>query len=405
MGGCLVGKMRLLSLNLLLLPAYGAVGWLGRTVPLPIDMALPMIWLPAVFALLILCFGGLHLLPGILAGTGLTLYLLQAGPGLVLAALMGVGVAALLARMMTNLRRVMQGERDARRQAEEALARLRGTQEELIQAEKMASLGRLVAGIAHEVATPVGTALSASTRLMQETRGIQEGLAKATLRREQMQDYIEATALAARILQSNMERAARLIESFKHVAVDRTRQDRRRFDLVGYIDEVLISLRPQTRKSPHKIGLTGASRLQVDLYPDAVAQVVTNLLVNAITHAFPDGRSGEIVISLGQDSEGWVELRVADNGVGITPEAMPHIFEPFFTTKRVQGGSGLGLYLAYCQVTQRLGGSLTVSRSAEGGALFLARFPSQSPEYQPPPLPAGERVAVPINLAEKRLSA
>ncbi|WP_160106216.1 MULTISPECIES: sensor histidine kinase [unclassified Azospirillum] len=400
-----MGKLRLLLLNLLLLPAYGAVGWLGGTVSLPADLALPAIWLPAGFALLILWFGGRQLLPGVLAGTGLTLYLMQAGPGLILAALTGVGVAALLARTMTNLRRVMQGEREARRQAEEALARLRGTQDELIQAEKMASLGRLVAGIAHEVATPVGTALAASTRLVQETRGIQDGLAKATLRREQMQDYIEATALAARILQSNMERAARLIESFKHVAVDRTRQDRRRFDLVGYIEEVLISLRPQTRKTPHKISLTGASRLPVDLYPDAVAQLVTNLLVNAITHAFPGGQAGEIVISLGQDAEGWVELRVSDNGVGIAPDAMPHIFEPFFTTRRTQGGSGLGLYLAYCQVTQRLGGSLTVSPMPTGGALFLARFPSRSPEYQTPPVPAAESAPAPINLAEKRLSA
>ncbi|MQP64172.1 hypothetical protein GE253_02330 [Niveispirillum sp. SYP-B3756] len=398
-------KLRLLSLNLLLLLAYGAMGWLGRTVSPPAELALLMIWLPTGFALLILRYGGLRLLPGILAGTGLMLSLLHAGPGLALTALMGVGLSVLLVRMMATLRQVMQGEREARRQVEEALACLRGTQDELIQAEKMASLGRLVAGIAHEVATPVGNALSVSSRLVQETRRIQEELTKATLRREHMQDYIEATALVARILQSNMERAARLIESFKHVAVDRTRQDRRRFDLVSYIEEVMISLRPQTRKAPHKISLTGATQLTVDLYPDAVAQLVTNLLVNSITHAFPEGRSGEIVISLGQDNEGWVELRVADNGLGIQPEAIPHIFEPFFTTRRAQGGSGLGLYLAYCQVTQRLGGSLTVSRPAEGGTLFLARFPSQSPDYQPLPVPAAETVSVPVNLVEKRLSA
>lgn len=398
----MVGKLRLLSLNLLLLLTYGAIGWLGRAAPLPADMAPPLIWLPAGFAMVVLWRGGLRLLPGLLLGTGLTLYLCQASFVFSLAVFVGLGVAALLARMMENLRRVMQGEREARRQAEQALARLRGTQDELIQAEKMASLGRLVAGIAHEVATPVGTALAASTRLAQETRGIQEGLATNSLRRDQMQDYIEATALAARILQSNMERAARLIESFKHVAVDRTRQDRRRFDLVGYIEEVLISLRPQTRKTPHQISLTGLSRLPVDIYPDAVAQLVTNLVVNAVTHGFPDGRPGRIEIAAGLDGEGWVELRVTDNGIGIPADALPHIFEPFFTTRRSQGGSGLGLYLAYCQVVQRLGGSLTVNQPAGGGTQFLARFPSRSPEYHPvePVEPAS-----PINLEEKRLSA
>jgi signal transduction histidine kinase len=402
----MVGKLRLLSLNLLLLLAYGAVGWLGRAVPLPTDMAPPLIWLPAGFAMVVLWRGGLRLLPGLLLGTGFALYLLQAPVALSLASLVGVGVAALLARMMVNLRRVMQGEREARHHAELALARLRETQDELIQAEKMASLGRLVAGIAHEVATPVGTALAASTRLAQETRGIQEGLATNSLRREQVQDYIEATALAARILQSNMERAARLIESFKHVAVDRTRQDRRHFDLVGYIDEVLISLRPQTRKSPHRISLTGLSRLPVDIYPDAVAQLLTNLVVNAITHGFPDGRSGQIEIAIGLDAEGWVELRVTDNGIGIAVEMQPHIFEPFFTTKRSHGGSGLGLYLAYCQVVQRLGGSLSVSRPPEGGTQFLARFPSRSPEYHPAePPPCAVDPSSPISLEEKRLSA
>jgi len=402
----MLGKLRLLSLNLLLLLVYGVVGWLGRAAPLPTDMAIPLIWLPAGFAMAVLWRGGLRLLPGLLLGTGLALYLMHASYALSLAALLGVGVAALLARMMENLRRVMQGEREARHQAELALARLRGTQDELIQAEKMASLGRLVAGIAHEVATPVGTALAASTRLAQETRGIQEGLATNSLRRDQMQDYIEATALAARILQSNMERAARLIESFKHVAVDRTRQDRRRFDLVGYIEEVLISLRPQTRKAPHQISLSGLSRLPVDLYPDAVAQLVTNLVVNAITHGFPDGRSGRIDIVTGLDGDGWVELRVTDNGIGIPVDALPHIFEPFFTTKRSHGGSGLGLYLSYCQVTQRLGGSLSVSRPVEGGTQFLARFPSRSPEYHPVELPpSAVEPSSPISLAEKRLSA
>jgi signal transduction histidine kinase len=324
-----------------------------------------------------------------------------------LAALAILAVAGLIvATVMASLRRSVLAERDARHQAENALARLRQTQDELVQSEKMASLGRLVAGIAHEIATPVGTALSAATRLAGETRGIEQALATATLRREQMNDYIDSTSLAARILQSNMERAARLIESFKHVAVDRTRQDRRRFDLAGYLEEVVISLRPQTRRTPHAIALTGATRLPVDTYPDAVAQLVTNLLVNAVTHAFPDGQPGRVELDLRADDQDWVELRISDNGRGIDADLLDRVFEPFFTTRRDRGGSGLGLYLAYSQVVQKLGGSLSVTSAAGRGTCFLARFPAVAP-----PLPAGEGQATqppppaPIDLAAKRRSA
>ncbi|MFV3127722.1 ATP-binding protein [Niveispirillum sp. KHB5.9] len=322
-----------------------------------------------------------------------------------LAALSILAVAGLaLATVMATLRRVMLAEREARHQAEQALTRLCQTQDNLVQAEKMASLGRLVAGIAHEVATPVGTALAASTRLANDTRGIEQALSGGTLRREQMNEYIDATSLAARILQSNMERAARLIESFKHVAVDRTRQDRRRFDLAGYLEEVVISLRPQTRKTPHAIALTGATRLPVDTYPDAVAQLVTNLLVNAVTHAFPDGRQGRVEVDLRADAGGWVELRIQDDGCGIDREQLDRVFEPFFTTRRERGGSGLGLYLAYNQVSQKLGGTLTVESAAGRGTCFLARFPAEAP----PATETGEPVttsAAPIDLATKRRSA
>lgn len=323
-----------------------------------------------------------------------------------LAALSILAVAGLaIATVMATLRRVMLAEREARNQAEQALTRLCQTQDHLVQAEKMASLGRLVAGIAHEVNTPVGTALAAATRLANDTRGIEQALATGTLRREQMNEYIDATSLAARILQSNMERAARLIESFKHVAVDRTRQDRRRFDLAGYLEEVVISLRPQTRKTAHAIALTGATRLPVDTYPDAVAQLVTNLLVNAVTHAFTDGRTGRVELDLRADPAGWVELRVRDDGKGMSREQLDRVFEPFFTTGREKGGSGLGLYLAYSQVSQKLGGTLTVESSTPNrGTCFLARFPAVAPplsetgDIRPDP-PA------PIDLAAKRRSA
>lgn len=417
------GARRLLALRwreaVLLLLAGALLLW-GLSLP-------QAIWLREVGRLVLFCLiVGAALRLGLLGSTLYTLVIaagltgmtaldmgLFAGPSYqsrfatLLTALAILSVAGLIvATVMASLRRSVQAERDARRQAEQALARLRQTQDDLVQAEKMASLGRLVAGIAHEIATPVGTALSAATRLASETRGIEQALATATLRREQMNDYIDSTSLAARILQSNMERAARLIESFKHVAVDRTRQDRRRFDLAGYLEEVVISLRPQTRKTPHAIALTGATRLSVDTYPDAVAQLVTNLLVNAVTHAFPDGQPGRVEVDLRADDQDWVELRIRDNGRGIDTDLLDRVFEPFFTTQRDRGGSGLGLYLAYTQVVQKLGGSLSVSSEPGRGTCFLARFPACAPplpvvdgQEEPAPPPA------PIDLAAKRRSA
>jgi signal transduction histidine kinase len=185
----------------------------------------------------------------------------------------------------------------------------------------------------------------------------------------------------------------------------RTRQDRRRFDLAGYLEEVVISLRPQTRKTPHAIALTGATRLPVDTYPDAVAQLVTNLLVNAVTHAFPDGQAGRIELDLRADDADWIELRVRDDGKGMAREQLDRVFEPFFTTGRERGGSGLGLYLAYTQVSQKLGGTLTVEASGPNrGTCFVARFPATAP----PPADTGDirpTPPEPIDLAAKRKSA
>ncbi|QJE74073.1 hypothetical protein HHL28_14105 [Aerophototrophica crusticola] len=305
----------------------------------------------------------------------------QASFAMLHAALFALSTTGLaLGTVVAGQRRAAAAERLAREQAERALARLRATQDGLVRAEKMASLGRLVAGITHEVATPIGSALAAATRLGEETGHMATALATGTLRRDQTKDYLDATAQAARILQANMERAARLVESFKHVAVDRARQDRRRVELRGHVEEVVISLRPQIRKTPHLVLVEGAFRLEVDIFPDAVAQLVSNLVGNALRHAFPDGRSGTITVTVDSRPDGWVELRVSDDGQGIPPALRDRVFEPFFTTQRDDGGSGLGLYMAYTQVAGRLGGTLALERTGPDGTTFLACFPPESPD-------------------------
>lgn len=269
--------------------------------------------------------------------------------------------------------------RQARDRAQQALADLRATQHSLIQAEKMASLGQMVAGVAHEINTPVGIALTAASHLLGETRSLERALASNQLRKADLEEYTQATLDAAALLQSNMQRAAALIQSFKQVSVDRSNDQRRPFDLRAYVDEVMLSLGPRLKRTPHKVVLQGEASLPVDTYPGAIAQLLTNLVINALLHAFDDGRTGTMTIELARFPDGLVELRFSDDGKGIPPHYLNRVFEPFFTTKRGSGGSGLGMHICFNLVTRTLGGALMVE-SAEGhGTTFIARFPARAP--------------------------
>jgi C4-dicarboxylate-specific signal transduction histidine kinase len=261
---------------------------------------------------------------------------------------------------------------------ETAMLRLREAQAQLVQSEKLASLGGLVAGVAHEINTPIGVSVTAASTLENRTQRMRDDYAAGKLTRPELERYAEVAIEASAIILKNLQRAADLIHSFKQVAVDQSSGERRRFGLRAYIDEVLLSLAPRLKKTPHRIEIDCDEKLGVDTLPGALAQILTNLVSNSLLHAFPDGRPGVIRIQAGIE-RGQVHLRFSDDGVGVPPENVPRIFDPFFTTRRGLGGSGLGLHIVYNLATQMLRGSIRVESQPGAGTDFHLRFPATLP--------------------------
>ena len=249
------------------------------------------------------------------------------------------------------------------------LDQLRETQSQLIQTEKLASLGGLVAGVAHEINTPVGVGVTAASTLRSRAEEVQVAFQKDELTVTGLRRFLEVVDQSTTILMSNLERAASLIQSFKQVAVDQTSAERRRFRVREYVDEVLLSLRPKFKHSPHTAHLDCDPAFEIDSLPGVFSQVLTNLVTNALLHAFGDDRPGRIDIAI-RPSEHGMRLCFRDDGCGIPPEALPKIFDPFFTTRRGAGGSGLGLHIVYNLVTQQLGGAVSVTSQPGKGTEF-----------------------------------
>ncbi|WP_247894184.1 PAS-domain containing protein [Azospirillum sp. B510] len=263
----------------------------------------------------------------------------------------------------------------ARKRAE---AELRDAQASLIQAEKLSSLAQLVAGVAHEVNTPIGVTLTAISHLGEEVARIRALFEENRIRRRDFQEFLDVAWESTRMIMTNVERATGLIQSFKQVAADQASGERRPFDLAAYVDEVLLSLRPSLRRTRVVVELDIPAGLIIDGYPGAFAQVLSNLVINALVHAFDEGESGLIRLSAREEPEGWIEMRYADDGKGIPEAIRSRIFEPFFTTRRGLGASGLGLSICANIMTATMRGSIALDRNGEGeerGARFLLRFP------------------------------
>ncbi|MGD1866935.1 MAG: response regulator [Phormidesmis sp.] len=256
----------------------------------------------------------------------------------------------------------------------QTLKTLQTTQAELIRAAKMAALGNLVAGVAHEISTPVGTAVMTASTLENATQSIAAELQRGELKRSSFEGYIEVATECSRLMLNNLTRAGELINSFKKVAVDQTSVQRRAFLIKPYVQEVVANLLPQFKKTPHKTKITGDDTLLIESYPGSLAQIVTNLTTNSLIHAYPDNQPGIISITI-ETQANEVVLTYQDDGCGITPEHQNRIFEPFFTTARDIGGSGLGLHLVYNLVTQTLKGKIQVASSPGQGTTFTIRFP------------------------------
>ncbi|MCP2732143.1 sensor histidine kinase, partial [Limnofasciculus baicalensis] len=243
-----------------------------------------------------------------------------------------------------------------RQKFSETLDQLKTTQNQLIESKKMASLGTLVAGVAHEINTPIGTALMSASFLANETKVFATNWEQGQLKRSQLQEYLDNATESSQLIMNNLQRAGELVQSFKKVAVDQTKADKRSFALKPYLEEVLHNLDPHLKQTKHKLTVEGDDTITIESYPGALSQVVTNLVLNSIIHAYIPGEEGELRFEVRLWSEASKErsldrsgviIYYTDNGCGIPTQNLEKIFEPFFTTARSKGGSGLGLHIVY----------------------------------------------------------
>ncbi|MFO1351373.1 MAG: ATP-binding protein [Gammaproteobacteria bacterium] len=249
------------------------------------------------------------------------------------------------------------------------------TRQELVQSEKMASLGGLVAGVAHEINTPVGIMVSAASFLRDQSEAVRGQLGAGQLTPQAWEAFLNRAEDSARLLLSNANRTAALVQSFKQVAVDRVSDERRTFNLRDYIGETLTSLKPKLKRSRLSVTVDCPPDIQIDGYPGPLAQILTNFIMNSLMHGYDEHQIGAIRISARRTGDDGLELRYADDGKGIPRAIQGKIFEPFFTTQRSRGGSGLGLHLVYNIVTRQLNGTISVESEAGQGAAFVLRLP------------------------------
>ncbi len=265
------------------------------------------------------------------------------------------------------------------RELSETLARLKATQTQLIESEKMASLGNLVAGVAHEINTPLGIGITAASTLEHKTKVTTIAFENKELKGSALKTYLEVATRSSQMILNNLERAGRLVQSFKQVAVDQTHLDKRKFTVKKYIKDTLTNLTPHLKQTPHQITINGEDDLEMNSYPGAFSQIVTNLVMNSLYHAYPDNRLGQLTFDCYSESE-RLTLTYKDDGCGIPKENLGKIFEPFFTTRRIHGGTGLGLHIVYNLVTQKLKGTIRCESEINKGTTFILELPTQLTE-------------------------
>lgn len=253
---------------------------------------------------------------------------------------------------------------------------LKNSVNRLVESEKMASLGTLVAGVAHEINTPVGITVTASSHLEDRTKEFREHYNSGKFSRKEFEHYLDDAATCSKLIFTNSKRAATLINSFKKVAVDQSCGEIREFEISSYINELLISLQPKFKKTDFEIEVVCPEDLAVKTYPGALSQILTNLLLNSLIHGFEEIREGNITIIV-EETNSNILLTYKDSGHGIDEKTLSRIFDPFYTTKRGSGGSGLGLNIVYNLVSQTLNGSIRCSSNLGQGTTFELLFPSR----------------------------
>ncbi|MBX9816945.1 MAG: PAS domain S-box protein [Burkholderiaceae bacterium] len=285
-----------------------------------------------------------------------------------------------LKRTQTTLEEL---NRDLEARVQTRNAELKHAMGQLVQSEKLAALGSLVAGVAHELNTPIGNVMSVATTLTDEVADFSQKLLSGNARRSDVEKTTTRLHEASVLIERNATRAAKLINDFKEVAVDQSSTRRRHFALLDVVNEVLTTTRPLFKNAKHQVSLAIPADLEMDSYPGPLEQALTNFLTNSLNHGFEGVAQGQIHLQAHLEGD-EVVLEYADNGCGIAPGNLQHIFEPFYTTKLGRGGSGLGLYIVYNLVNNVLGGSITVHSNLGEGTRFVLRLPAHAPAHSGP---------------------
>lgn len=257
-----------------------------------------------------------------------------------------------------------------------SLETLELTRDQLVQSEKMAALGELVAGVAHEINTPVGVGVTAASFLDAKTREFHGMFKAGELKRSELENYLTTVEEVSNSILINMERAAELISSFKQVAVDQSSENRRRFNLKEYMDEILLSLRPRYKKTSHVIQVSCEPDIELNSFPGAFSQILSNLIMNSLIHGFTGLENRTIDIGI-TSKEGQVVFVYKDNGQGMDQKQREKAFDPFFTTMRGKGGTGLGMSIVFNLVTQTLKGKINLESKIGDGVTLTLTFPEQ----------------------------
>ncbi|MCP4136969.1 MAG: hybrid sensor histidine kinase/response regulator [bacterium] len=274
----------------------------------------------------------------------------------------------LLARVHTHL--ALQKARNYEKNLNQEL------EQKLILSEKMASLGNLVAGATHEINTPLGIAVTAASHLSERTGNMAQLRDSGSMKRSDLDTYLQTVDETSHILLTNLNRSASLIKSLKIIAVDQCSEEKRIFRLKEYTSEILLSLRPKLKKTKHTVTVTGSDTLELNGNPGVFSQVISNLIMNSLIHAFEKNEHGEITIDVTEEEDSVI-IQYKDNGKGIEKENLDKIFDPYFTTRREQGGSGLGMNIVKNLVTQKLNGDILCTSTPGQGVIFTIRIPER----------------------------
>jgi signal transduction histidine kinase len=236
----------------------------------------------------------------------------------------------------------------------------------------------MVAGVAHEINTPLGICVTATSHLVEELRLTKEELAAGEMTEDSLNGFFDVVDQSLRIMTTNTQRAASLVRSFKQVAVDQSSDNIRNFNLCKYVGEILLSLQPKLKGRPVKVQVDCPADLEVNSFPGAVSQILTNMVVNSLVHGFERDQPGRITIRARLEEDDMIAFDYGDDGAGMDADTLDKLFDPFFTTKRGTGGSGLGAHILYNLVTGSLGGSLRVESSPGQGLQYYLRFPRKT---------------------------